>query len=432
MQRFYSRSPADPVSRMFWADGRLCCGSVGRRADLSRLLWEENLIEELARLGLLAEVEPVACAGAGDEFRLALRRTFRLSYCYEWCPEMWKAGALHVLRLLRVLADFELTLQSLRPEHLLFDGARPVYVNPCSIAHLTGRTFRRTVEELSEFFLHPVVLSLSGKSHLARRLLRGVGRGVSAEDFPEVGEFAGEVAAWLETRLPADCLRELEGAVEGMQIADADSDWSNYYNANAPLVPAEGWSNKQREVHRVLTELRPSSVLDLACNIGWYSRLAAAAAAEVVAVDFDETCVNRLYRRVRAERGSVLPLVMDLNDPSPGFGVGDGRLAPASERLRSDLVLALAVSHHLIFSGMRLDLNELVSAIAPFVGRWLLIEFIPFDSQGMVYLAEDRPESAGWYNLDSFVVALAAQFSGVTVLPGAPLSRRLILCERRG
>ncbi|MET0646175.1 MAG: class I SAM-dependent methyltransferase [Pyrinomonadaceae bacterium] len=399
---------------------------------MSRLLWEEGLIEELAGLGLLAEVEPVAGVGAADEFTLGLRRSFRLSYCYEWCPEMWKAGALHVLRLLAVLADFELTLQSPRPANLLFEGPRPVYVNPASITHLTGQTFRRTLEELSEFFLYPVVLSLSGRSHLARRLLRGVGRGISAEDVPEVGGVAGEVAAWVETLSPADCLRKLESEVEGMRIADAGSDWSDYYSADAPLVPAEGWSDKQREVYRVLTELRPASVLDLACNVGWYSRLAATAAADIVAVDFDETCVNRLYRRVRAEQGGVLPLMMDINDPSPGFGVGNGWLAPASERLGSDLVLALAVSHHLIFSGMRLNLGELARAFAPFVKRWLLIEFIPFDSRGMIYSAEDRPESAGWYNLESFASALAAQFSGVEVLPGAPLSRRLILCERPG
>jgi hypothetical protein len=430
-KRFYARSFADPTAQLFRDGDFWCCGVIGQHASLIKLLWEEGVLEGLSKLGLLVGTQPInADAGSDYQFVLSLCRPFRLSYCYEWCPEMWKAGALHLIDLLSALADLELTLQNPQPYYLLFDGARPVYINPGSIAHLTQRTFRRAVERLSQSFLYPLILSQAKKSQLARRLLRGVAQSIEAEGFAELERLAEKVTAWLETLTPIDCLRALRSEVEAIQLSDDESYWSNYYSDEIPLVPGEKWSRKQHDIYRVLTEHAPRTVLDIASNVGRYSRLAAASGAEVIAADFDETCVNRLYKRAREERAAILPLVMDINDPTPGFGIENGWFPPACERLQSDLVLALAVSHHLVFAGMRLNLDQLVRAFAPFAKRWLLVEFIPFDSEGMIYTPEDRPEAASWYNLESFVATLETHFSDVSVLPGEIHARRLVLCQR--
>ena len=421
---------ANASAELFWHDDQLCSGAVGRRARLMKLLWEEGLIEELGKLGLIAEVAPVAEANLHHEFAVRLRRSFRLSYCYEWCPEMWKAGALYLTRLLEELARFQLTIEDLLPHNLVFDGPQPVYINPATFSHLTSDNFGHAINSLSEFFLYPITLSSSGKSHLARRLLRGVTEGIKANDFVELQELAARISTWAKTMSPLECLRELQNEVERMPINDAESEWSNYTNGNAPLIPEKNWSQKQHQVHRVLSEHRPRSVLDLACNVGWYSKLAATMVPDVIAADFDETCVNRLYRSVQSKGDGILPVLMNVIDPSPGFGVGNSWLLPASQRFQSDLVLALAVSHHLVFSNPKLTFEQLVHAFDPFVQRWLLIEWIPFDSPGMIYSTYDRPESARWYDLESFVAAFAKRFSAMTVLPGEPQSRRLVLCER--
>ncbi len=417
-------------SGIFWRGDQLCSSAVGRRARLMKLLWEEGLMDELRKLELLPELEPVADAGSDYEFGLGLRQSYRVSYCYEWCAEMWKAGALHLLQLLKELAGFQLTIDALQPHYLIFDGPRPVYINAVSFTHLTTDSFSRAIESLSAFFLHPVVLSSSGKSHLARKLLRGVTDGIKSSDFVEVEEFAEVIAASVKTLSPVECLRKLESEIERMPIVNTDSEWSNYYGGDASLAPEKTWSSKQQQVYRVLNEHAPRSVLDLACNVGWFSRFAATTGADVVAADFDETCVNRLYKRVQSMNERVLPVLMDINDPSPGFGVDNSWLRPASERFQSDLVLALAVSHHLVFSGWKLTFDELARAFSPFVRRRLLIEWIPFDSEGMIYSTYDRPECAGWYDLDSFMAAFAKHFSRVSVLPADARSRRLVLCER--
>lgn len=430
IEQYCVQSFANAAGGMFWRDEQLCSGAVGRNARLLKLLWEEGLIEELRKLGLVAEFEAIHDADMQYEFALGLRRSFRISYCYEWCDEMWKAGALYLINLLKELASFQLTIENLQPHYLLFDGTRPVYVNPASFCHLTKEVFAHTIERLSASLLYPVVLASSGKSHPARRLLRGITEGIRVEDFSELKEVAERVTTWAKTLSPPECLQKLQNEVEQISFVDVKNEWSEYYSIDPPLIPSENWSKKHYQVYQVLIERSPESVLDLACNVGRYSRLATTVAADVIAVDFDETCVNRLYRRVQSTEPQILPILMDITDPSPAFGVGNSWLAPASIRFQADLVLALAVSHHLVFSGWKLTIDELVRAFSPFARRWLLVEWIPFDSNGMVYSTYDRPESATWYDLDSFVAALAKHFSRIDVLPCDPHSRQLVLCER--
>ena len=107
-------------------------------------------------------------------------------------------------------------------------------------------------------------------------------------------------------------------------------------------------------------------MLDLGANDGEYSLLAAEHAEYVVAVDGDEKVVDRLYRRLRADgRENILPLVMNLVDPSGGIGWRNRERAPFAERVRPDVTLALALVHHLAI-GANVPLAEVVAWLASF------------------------------------------------------------------
>jgi hypothetical protein len=86
--------------------------------------------------------------------------------------------------------------------------------------------------------------------------------------------------------------------------------------------------------------------------------------AEVIPSDIDETCVNRLYWRLRQGNARVLPLVLDLKDPSPGYVVDNRWFPPATEWLQSDLVLALDMPHHIALAGFRLGFDQVVRSLA--------------------------------------------------------------------
>ena len=71
-----------------------------------------------------------------------------------------------------------------------------------------------------------------------------------------------------------------------------------------------------------------------------------------VCFDRDPVCVNENYRKSRALADRyMLPLVMDLTNPSPGLGFESRERLSFQERGRPDLVLALALLHHLRITG---------------------------------------------------------------------------------
>jgi len=163
-------------------------------------------------------------------------------------------------------------------------------------------------------------------------------------------------------------------------------------------------------VRAALAEGDSRVVLDLGANDGEYSMIAAEHADHVVAVDGDEKVVDLLYRRLRAAgEEKVLPLVMNLADPSGGIGWRNRERAPFVERARPDVTLALALVHHLSIAA-NVPLPEVVGWLASFGGR-TVVEFPHTDDVQVKRLLANKP--AGLfddYRRDAFESLLAERF----------------------
>lgn len=427
-RRYYARSFGNPSAQLYWnEDDALCCGLRGERAELLRNLTRQGLFDSLVKQEYLAPFE--AITGARDySFVLRLVRTPRVSYCHEWSTEMWRDASLHLLKLLMVLAEHDLTLRYPHPWHLLFDGPSPIYIHPGSIVSLDVPTFRGAFDRVSQFFIRPLVLATRRQTRLARQLLRDANRGVDLNvgDLEAVHNLQIEE---LQRMTPTEFLNRRIQEIHALLIPEEGSRWSEYQK-ELPLKRCDSWHQKEYAVHSILKEVQPRRVLDLACNLGWYARLAAVEGADVIAADVDELCVNRMYSTCRAEGSRVLPLVVNVTDPAPGSGVANAWFPPATERLKSDLVLALAIMHHLVFGSHRLVMSEIVRAFASFTDRALLLEFVPLRSQGCVYSEEQRLEAVGWYTLDNCIASLCRVFRKVEILPATQHSRKLLLCQK--
>ena len=111
----------------------------------------------------------------------------------------------------------------------------------------------------------------------------------------------------------------LERRVARLAPRARGSAWSAY-EPTTSYVDADA-ERKEAFVSAALASERPRLVWDLGCNDGRFSRMAAAAAEYVVAVDSDPVVADRLYEALKAEGATrVLPLTIDLTDPSPGQG----------------------------------------------------------------------------------------------------------------
>jgi SAM-dependent methyltransferase len=143
-------------------------------------------------------------------------------------------------------------------------------------------------------------------------------------------------------------------------------------------------------------------VWDLGCNNGRHSRIVAEHAEQVLAIDADHGTVELLYRELRAAGdATVLPLCMNLADPSPGLGWLGRERKPLQDRGRPDLVLALAVVHHLAISA-NVPVKEIVNWLASLCAT-LVVEF-PTTEDPMVrkLLAPKRQGLHGDYTTAAF------------------------------
>jgi hypothetical protein len=177
--------------------------------------------------------------------------------------------------------------------------------------------------------------------------------------------------------------------------------------------------------------------------------LAARLGASVVAVDVDEASIDSLYVAARREGLDILPLAVDLaaplpdryaqefeNEPSLSHIGGDAPLynaAPA--RLRCEMVIALAIVHHLAL-GQGLDFGRIASMLSTLANGSVCVEFVDI-SDAMIRAEpsffparEAAPHSFGWYTLDNFVAALRPYFPHVEIQPSHPETRSLVVGSR--
>ena len=179
----------------------------------------------------------------------------------------------------------------------------------------------------------------------------------------------------------------LHAAIQGMKWRSRSSEWSDYYAANH--YSPEAFLFKKQLVTQILGQInpRPSMVWDLGANSGEFSRLASEMGIQTISFDVDPACVEKNYLECRNRGGRhLLPLLLDLTNPSSGLGWENGERRSLLERGPADTVLALALIHHLVISN-----NLPLSKIAAFFGRIchsLVIEFVPkTDSQAARLLA---------------------------------------------
>jgi hypothetical protein len=438
---FHPASFGDFNGRVFHWDGGLYRGVAASRAALYNRLFDDGTIARLVERRLLVGSERTPLKVDGFDLVLKHRAIPVVSYAYEWSAGMLKDAALVTLDLEIELAARGLTLQDAHPWNILFDGPTPCWVDFGSIVPARPDALWRARDEFDQFYLNPLLLMSRGHHRVARRLLTDSDDGVIA---PEAAALTGEHAARPPlrrrltriVRLAAKRLLPLvarsairDHLLPAHELPDVSAERPAFLRdlrdrvasitPRPPLhsaVHVNGSSGqddlepgRRRAVEYALSRVAPASAFEVSYESPFYGTLAARAGLRTVAVGVDETHVDALYHHAREHRLDVLPLVMDIRNPSPAFGLCGQTAAPAVQRLASDLVIALDATHHL---GVRYRLNfdQIAAGLATFARRALLIDFVDgsHPSTG-AYLTADF---AG-YTAANFEAALRRQFPWV-------------------
>ncbi len=429
----------DPESRVFYAG-----------EDVYRALSPDGLsdFEALAATGLLDDPRLVRTERAADT--AALRdllvhepagvlkheRVPFVSYPYEWTFSMLKDAALVQLDLLLASLEHDLVLKDSTPYNVQFHGAKPVFVDIGSFERIRAGEPWIGYRQFCMLYLYPLLLQ-SVKDVPFQPWLRGSIDGItpgqmralmSFRDRFRKGMFTNvflharlekrygdrpdqvkaEVKRVFKKELFVANVRKMRKLVERLSWDPPAGVWTAYGERNS--YTDDDAKRKDEFVREVANSRRWNLVWDIGANNGRYSRIAAEGARTVVAVDADQGPVELLYRDLRAEGNEqILTLTMNLADPSPGLGWRGLERKSLPERGKPDLVLALALVHHVAISA-NVPVKEFLGWLAS-LGSALVIEF-PTREDPMVkkLLAPKRDGLHPDYELDFFERSLKEAF----------------------
>lgn len=456
----WSKNPGsfrDPSGFVFRRDGSLYRQVNKFYADTYDKIQEAGLFDSLADSSLLIGHKEVGIeyAATSDAHRvIAPVELPFVSYPYEWSFSQLKAAALLTLDLQSKALDAEFSLKDGSAYNVQFIGSQPVFVDTLSFEpYLEGEPWI-AYRQFCEHFLAPLALMSMTDIRLGMLLrtnIDGIPLDLASRLLPIQSRLRFGLLTHIHWHAAAQkrhehdasrptgrkisrfqtmaLLASLRATVEKLEWKTPATTWGDYYS-NTNYSEA-AMRRKETLVGEMISSVSPSSVWDLGANDGTFSRLAAGAGIPTVSMDFDPVAVELNYRQCASADERVLhPLLIDLTNPSPSLGWSSSERDSLLGRGPADLVLALALVHHLAI-GNNVPLDELARFFTS-VGRSVVIEFIPKSDSQVKRMLATRRDIFSEYNRDGFEKAFRKKFEIARADPIEGTDRIMYLMQRLG
>lgn len=425
----------------------------------------------------------------GSGLTLRHRKIAYISYPHEWCATMLQDAAVFHLTLSEQLLAKGLMLKDAHPWNILFERGRPVFVDFTSIvteqglfaeeylvanqklsdepsAYRTSMLVREIFGRMFRpYFLNPLLYYVCGERNRVRSRIENTTLNAATDTigirecvlwWPIGRSSIKKIATFLKARKSEKrayaklqdesnlvlFYADMRRHVQSLPVAVGSTAYSAYYSEKGEDQDwsySENWNAKQKSVHQALGSPDIRSVLDVACNTGWFALMAEKLGKNVVAFDIDEGCIETLYEHVRRFRLNVLPLVMNFTQLTQDrYSIHDGNrvLINATQRLRSDAVIALGIIHHLVL-GLGMRFENVLDSLIGLCGKRLVIEFIDPDDA----MIQNEPsffpayfnngDLIAGYDMQTLIGLIEARGFEVSVRASHPETRKILLCDRR-
>lgn len=447
----------DPNGFVFYREGTVY-RQVNKlhEANYNHLL-KSGLYDSLVESQLLVphkEVNAPAAHGVDCSKIIEPERITFLSYPYEWCFSQLKDAALITLNIQKKALDFGMSLRDCSAYNIQFTQARPVLIDTLSLGVYEEEKPWGAYKQFCQHFLAPLmlmshrdlrlnqlcVIELDGIPLKLTKKLLSHHAYTSWSAFLHIYLHARYEDHYSERFVQANTHRgrfskhsfrglidSLENSVAKLRIKRRKSEWLTY-SAGRHNYSNEALEHKIKTVKTYLQKCNPKELWDLGANTGVFSRIASESGARVIAFDQDPYCVEANYLQTKEVKLDILPLVLNISNPTPAIGWENQERRSLLQRASADTVMALALIHHLAIAN-NLPLPTLASFFAK-ICRWLIIEFVPKEDSMVQLLLANREDIFPNYTIEAFRREFSRFFS-IESCTELPSSKRNLFLMRR-
>lgn len=348
-----------------------------------------------------------------------------ISYPYEWSFSQLKDAALTTLKIQELAFEKGMSLKDSSAYNIQFINSRPVMIDTLSFEIYREGEPWVAYRQFCQHFLAPLAL-MSMRDIRLGQLLRlyidGIPLDLTASLLPRSARFKMSLLMHIifhsksQKRHESDkklekgtgrvsrlgflgIIKSLQSAISKLNWEPEGTEWDDYYNDTN--YTATGLAHKKMLVEQYIESVHPGVVWDLGANNGLFSRIASEKSIPTVAFDIDPSAVEKNYLEMKKKKETaILPLLLDLTNPSPGIGWENRERHSFIERGPVDMVFSLALIHHLAISN-----NVPLGKIAAFfsnVCRHLIIEFVPKTDSQVQRLLVSREDVFPHYTREDF------------------------------
>lgn len=347
-----------------------------------------------------------------------------ISYPYEWSFSQLKDAALCTLKIIKISLKYGMILKDSSAYNIQFHMGKPVLIDTLSFEIYNEGDLWVGYKQFCQHFLAPLAL-MAYKDIRLNQLLRVYIDGIpldlassllpwtsklnlslffnihlNAKSQKRYGDKEIDVKEYKMKKSNLEALVEsLESVVKSMKYKGIDTEWGDYYNFTN--YSDDAFEQKKGIVSKYIDSINSEIVWDLGANTGLFSRLASQKGIYTISFDIDPVAVEKNYLQIKTNgETNILPLLLDLTNPSPGIGWNNKERETLQERGLPDTILALALIHHIAISN-----NVPLSKIAKFFAdlcKNLIIEFVPKGDSQVQKLLSTREDIFKDYNQQSF------------------------------
>ena len=355
-----------------------------------------------------------------------------ISYPYEWSFSQLKDAALLTLRIQKAAMKYGMTLKDGSAFNIQFHNGHPIFIDTLSFEIYEEGQIWKPYKQFCQHFLAPLAL-ISKKdvrlNLLSKTFIDGIPIDLAAKLLPKTtfGNFglmahihahaksqkhyedkdAKIKQKTLSKRSFEGLIESLKSSIEKMTWNENNTEWGDYYSDTN--YTEKSFEEKKQFISLTIDQVKPKLVWDMGANTGVFSRLASTKGINTISYDIDPLAVEKNYLlSSQNSEQNILPLILDLTNPSSGIGWNHDERMSIIQRGPADMVFALALVHHLAISN-NVPLNKIAEFFSQ-ISKFLIIEFVPKSDSQVKRLLLTRDDIFENYDEKNFEIEFSKFF----------------------